>query len=194
MAHSAHVRAGSLAVSAALLGAGAIVALTFSYSLPTLNLPPDIAPVEVEVEVRPPQTPEQPPTAPLRLPDVAQEVTSLEIAATEVTELPQESSGEIGTAVIETIERPRWLRRPSNLQRYFPRQALRAGAEGDVTLDCLVRTSGLLECGIVSETPTGRGFAEAALRIAADHRMVPAMRDGVVVEGRYRMRVPFRVE
>jgi hypothetical protein len=31
------------------------------------------------------------------------------------------------------------------------------------------------------------------MQIARDHRMAPAMRDGVPVEGRYRMRVPFEL-
>jgi len=181
MAQTAHVRAGSLAVSAALLGAGVIVALTFTHTLPLLSLPPDVAPVEVEVEAQPPRTPQPLRAPPLQMPE-------------QVSELTTESGGEIAIGVIETIDRPRWLRRPSNLQRYFPRRALAAGEEGDVTLDCLVRTSGLLDCSIVSETPTGRGFAEAALRMAGDHQMAPAMRNGVAVEGRYRMRVPFRVE
>jgi hypothetical protein len=60
-------------------------------------------------------------------------------------------------------------------------------------LDCTVATSGRLVCAIVSETPSHWGFGEAALRISRDHVMVPAMRDGAAVEGRYRMRVPFQV-
>jgi hypothetical protein len=46
---------------------------------------------------------------------------------------------------------------------------------------------------VVSETPANWGFGRAALEIAGDYRMVPAMRDGQAIEGRYRMRVPFEV-
>jgi hypothetical protein len=45
----------------------------------------------------------------------------------------------------------------------------------------------------MSETPRGWGFGEAALAIAADHRMAPATRNGAPVEGRYTMRVPFEL-
>jgi protein TonB len=64
---------------------------------------------------------------------------------------------------------------------------------GDVVLDCLVSSAGRLDCDVVSETPSNWGFGEAALAISRDHRMAPATRDGMAVQGRYRMRVPFQV-
>lgn len=195
MTQTLGTRVTSLAASAALMGAAIIAALTFTYALPSIQLPFDGRPIEMAIEppspppVRPqtPRTPLAPRDTPFAdpLPDVV-DVTDLEPISTTV--------GVEGPPTLTTIDRPRWLQRPANLQRYYPRRALDAGIQGDVELDCLVRTSGFLSCGVLAENPSGRGFAEAALRIAADHRMTPAMRNGVPVEGRYRMRVPFRVE
>jgi protein TonB len=92
------------------------------------------------------------------------------------------------------ITNPRWVQRPSGLENYYPRRALLRGVEGQVVLDCLVTTAGTLNCAVVSETPANWGFAEAALRISRDYRMVPAELDGVPTEGRYRMVAPFRLE
>jgi protein TonB len=96
--------------------------------------------------------------------------------------------------VAALITDPRWLRRPRDLQRYYPRTAMARGMEGDVVLDCAVATTGNLNCAVLSETPANWGFGEAARRIAAEHRMEPARQNGTAVEGRYRMRVPFRIE
>lgn len=196
MTHSASMRATSLAASAALLSAGALVALTFSYELPTLEFPFDPSPVVDVVE-----PPAPPPPEPVRQQTVRQQIAdpiqaidtaSMENEVLDSTALPTE--GVYGPPLVQTVTSPHWLRRPSNLQIYYPRRALERGIEGDVVLDCLVSTAGFLRCSVVSETPAGFRFADAARRIAADHQMRPAMRDGAPVEGRYRMQVPFRVE
>ena len=80
-----------------------------------------------------------------------------------------------------------------SLQRYYPPRAIERNIEGEVLLDCLVDVAGLLDCRVVSESPNGWGFAAAAQRIARAHRMIPATRDGVAVQGRYAMRVPFQI-
>ncbi|MBL8530879.1 MAG: TonB family protein [Hyphomonadaceae bacterium] len=103
----------------------------------------------------------------------------------------QTSSFDAGPTLITS---PHWLARPGNLARYYPRRALLRGIEGEVTLDCRVSREGLLDCAVISETPADWEFAAAARRIAHEHRMQPAMRDGVAVEGRYRMRVPFTLD
>ncbi len=195
MTQSFSMRATSLAASAALIGAALVAALTFTYALPSFPPPFDSRPIDMEIE-----PPAPPPLRP-QTPRTQAVVRDAEILAplptsTDFVDLEPipDVGGAAGTSTITTIERPHWLQRPTNLQRYYPRRAIESGIQGDVMLDCLVRTSGYLACEVVSETPAGRGFADAALRIAADHRMTPAMRNGVAVEGRYRMRVPFRVE
>jgi protein TonB len=83
--------------------------------------------------------------------------------------------------------------RPRNLASYYPRRALAREITGEVLLDCRVSALGALDCTIIAENPQNWGFGVAAQRIARDHRMTPASRDGVAVEGRYRMRVPFEL-
>src|SRR5262249_18799687 len=98
-----------------------------------------------------------------------------------------------GLAPVEPplITRPSWARVPRELQRFYPRAAVRQNVEGRAVLDCLVSTAGPLAWAVAAETPAGWGFGAAALEIAAQYRMVPATRDGVPIEGRYRMAVPF---
>jgi protein TonB len=93
-----------------------------------------------------------------------------------------------------TITSPEWLRRPRDLARYYPERALRHGIEGRVVLDCGVSTLGALSCLVVSQTPANWGFGEAALRISRDYQMVPARQNGIAVEARYRMVVPFQLQ
>lgn len=89
------------------------------------------------------------------------------------------------------ITTPTWIERPRHPERWFPRQAFMQGIAGEVVLDCDVDVNGRLSCRVTSETPTGQGFGDAALRIAEAHVMRPAMQNGVAVRGRYRMVVPF---
>jgi protein TonB len=191
--HQAALRASSLGMSAALLGVALIAALTMSYTLPLFDAPEAI-PV---VSVRPVPPPEPPPVHRPRLtpPPMTEAAPTLSEAAPPLEDIALSFPDQIGVGpTLETITRPQWRRRPSDLQRYYPRRALTVGVEGEVMLDCLVRVDGSLICAVASETPAGWGFADAAQRIASAHRMAPATRNGVPVEGRYRMRVPFRVE
>jgi len=194
MTHALAMRATSLAVSAAMLGALAILALSASWVVQQITRPDDgsiiatIAPepkppVQPNREVEPPRVPQTetildlPPLPPLNFDTSADPIA---------TTLPVET-GPV------TIENPHWLQRPRDLARYYPRRAITREVEGVALLDCIVSTAGRLACQVLSETPAGYGFGDAALRIAADHRMVPATRDGVAVPGRYRMRVPFEL-
>ncbi len=55
---------------------------------------------------------------------------------------------------------------------------------GRVELSCIVRLDERLEdCRVVSETPRGRGFGEAALPLARFFRVVPPTRNGVPQSG-----------
>lgn len=59
--------------------------------------------------------------------------------------------------------------------RYYPAAAARANISGRAVLDCLVQAGGLLgDCKVVSETPLGWNFGEAALKMSvlfrATHR------------------------
>jgi TonB family protein len=193
MAHTLAMRATSLVASAGVLGVAVLVALSATYVVQQLT-PPDDTPI---IDMAPPEPPPPPepvvrnPTPPLQTEVIDTQVTAIQTINTSAE--PTTSAFAFSPPGPMTIENPHWLQRPRNLARYYPRRALAREVEGFVMLDCAVSTAGLLSCSVISETPSGWEFGAAALRMAADHRMQPAMRDGVPVEGRYRMRVPFEV-
>lgn len=194
MSQTLSLRATSVAASAAFLGLAVFAALSVSITLRATTAGPMVAPVTAFRETPPP------PVAPVRPivrpPPSAQAEPSDQPAppppdAVEADAAPMETAYDPGPPVIST---PHWLRRPRDLERYYPARALQREIQGAAVLDCLVNTDGYLTCVVMSETPQGWGFGAAALNIAGDYRMSPALRDGVAVEARYRMYVPFRVE
>jgi protein TonB len=193
MTETVGVRAASVMTSAALLGILVVGALSVSITLqastadpPIISVPLLERPPEPPPPVRPRETP--PPQQPLRDESVLDLPPSLPINP----ETPPQATT-IAFPGPSEITNPRWLRQPRDLARYYPPRALARELPGVVSLDCLVDINGALHCSVLSETPTGWGFGDAALRISRDYRMAPAMRDGRAVEGRYRMRVPFEV-
>lgn len=195
MAHALAARATSLGASLLLMSALLLGALTVTYTVTEIDFPS--APPAIDV-LRPP--PETPPPTPLQretappldtmedvspLPPIEQDISATDLAPFEPVATPP--------GPVE-IRDPRWLQRPRNLAAYYPQRAIARNVEGAVRLDCVVRATGLLDCAVISESPQGWGFADAALRMARAHRMVPATRDGIAVEGRYTMRVPFEIE
>jgi len=188
-------RTTSMLASAALLGALAIAGLTMSISF----TPPHVADPDPfrSITIAPPPPAPTPPIAHPHTPPQEPDHVATDTATPPLdppVHIEPASTGGVDTGpVMPVIVNPHWLRRPSNLQAYYPRRAQQRSVEGVVQLDCRVLTTGNLRCTVISETPSGWEFGAAALRIAADHRMTPAMRDGVPVEGRYQMRVPFRL-
>lgn len=189
-------RATSFAAASALLGLAGLAALSMSI---TLRRGPDWGPAPPPIFIEAP-TPAPTPIAPRQVsrpvPPDTPPVETRDETTPPPPRLPDDGGvvSYVGPPGPAEITNPAWLRRPVNLNRYYPARALERGVEGDVLLDCLVSTRGALDCSVVSETPPGWGFAEAARRMSRDHLMVPASRDGMPVEGRYRMRVPFRVQ
>lgn len=195
MGASLQTRAASLGASSLLIGLAVISALTLRYVAPVWRIPepqviesvteptPAAQPLEPRPRVQPPRAPTQ---ASAAVPPIAAPPLEVSTGPAQISEpfAP-------GPALITN---PHWVRRPSDLARYYPRRAATMNVEGMAMLDCVVRTSGALDCAVVSETPEGWGFGAAALRIAGEHRMTPASRDGEPVEARYRMRVPFDLQ
>lgn len=194
MAESLRMRATSLAASAMLVGAALIGALSVRYVqshapitdtiiFEGLNEPPREPPPRADPPRTspPPQTQTVPYDAPFEPPPLLP-----------ISSVPEATGPMIPT--LTTMTNPEWLRRPANLERYYPRRARQLGVEGQVMLDCRVGLTGALTCVVAAETPPNWGFAEAALRIAGEHQMRPAMRGGAPVEARYVMRVPFALE
>ena len=196
MSQTMSVRAASMATSAALLGIIVLAAFSVTitlqpnntvqpWTIPVFQLPPD--PPPPPEPIRRDDPPPQAPVTNDQVVDADPPPTPIDFEGT-----PSEFAPPVFTGPPE-ITNPRWVRQPRDLERYYPARALARGETGSVLLNCRVDVGGALHCSVASETPVGWGFGDAALRIAQDYRMVPAMRDGVAVEGRYRMRVPFEV-
>jgi protein TonB len=64
----------------------------------------------------------------------------------------------------------------------YPPRAFRMGMAGQVTLRCLVTAKAtLVRCDVVSETPAGMGFGEAAKKVAKHLAFAPVIKDGAPV-------------
>ena len=89
---------------------------------------------------------------------------------------------------------PRLIQGPTKdqLRRLHPREAFRQRLNGSARIACRIRLDMRLEdCRLVSESPQGMGFGEAALRSARSFRFEPPTRGGAPVAGQ---RVVFGVE
>lgn len=193
MAQTLTMRATSLAASTALLALASIAAFSLKWAV-ALMPPPSDGPIIVSESEPVAPTPSHP-IQPVRPADPTQPLAeSSDTAVTTPISTEPANTGFVTPNIgPPTISNPHWLQTPRDLARYYPMMALRRDIEGEVQLDCLVTTTGSLQCAVASETPTNWGFGAAAIRIAQDYRMVPAMRDGAPAEARYRMRVPFRL-
>jgi len=83
-----------------------------------------------------------------------------------------------------------WLKRPTPelLKELFPSAALRKAKGGSATIGCIVTVQGTLrDCKVLSEKPADLGFGGAALALAPQLLMRPALRDGVPVESPVRI-------
>lgn len=95
------------------------------------------------------------------------------------------------TPVIQPV---RWLRRPSAglVNRVYPKTARDRGLRAEVVMACTVGANGMLaSCQIVSETPAGWGFGEAALKTKDAFQMTATTTDGQSTEGA-QVRIPLR--
>lgn len=91
-----------------------------------------------------------------------------------------------------TVVPPRWIDPP---RPEYPRTWNRRLEAGTVTLSCGVTPDGeLTTCAIVSESPTDRGFGEAALKSVAGARLSPKTVDGVAEAGQVKFTVRFTPE
>ena len=91
------------------------------------------------------------------------------------------------------ITNPTWVRRPGG---EFPERAQRRGVEyGEVELQCPVDAEGrIASCWILSESPPGADFGQAALAGAVGARLSPKTVNGVAEPGMVRFRTRFALE
>lgn len=96
------------------------------------------------------------------------------------------------------ITMPSWKKHPTGdqLNSAFPKRAWKENVEGRAQIRCIVNAEGVMtECKVVSETPEGYGFGEAALKLSRYFVMRPTTIDGVPVTGAsVNIGIPFRLE
>jgi len=80
---------------------------------------------------------------------------------------------------------PSWKRAPSqqDFMSVYPTGAMQAGVGSKVILSCRITVTGApTGCAVVSETPPGQGFGQAALTMIPQMLFNPAIKDGKPVE------------
>jgi TonB family protein len=96
--------------------------------------------------------------------------------------------------VERVITNPDWVKLPdaNDMAHFYPQIAAVIGIGGRAVLHCTVAVDGSLgSCAVVSETPGGMGFGEAALAMAGKFQMRPATIDGRPV-GNGQINIPIR--
>lgn len=74
----------------------------------------------------------------------------------------------------------------------YPPQALKLSIQGEVILDFVVETNGLMS-NITINQAVGGGCTEEAIRICKDIRWKPAWKDGEAVRSRNQLKIRFRI-
>jgi TonB family protein len=118
------------------------------------------------------------------------------VAGAEVT-IPINFQIATGADSGQTYTAPDWLQKPSLAQMYFvwPRSAAAKGSAGRGVLKCVVNKQGLAQaCEVISESPAGKGFGEAALKLTPTFLFKPAMLNGEPVDAEIAIPITFEAD
>ncbi|PZN98729.1 MAG: energy transducer TonB, partial [Alphaproteobacteria bacterium] len=147
------------------------------------------------LQIRPPViVPNAPPPPPAVNIETVKKEDRIEVAGPAViTRTPPEPAPVAAPPRPPVITNPSWNRRPAG---EFPERAQSRGIEtGSAVLECTVNPNGSVSgCVIISETPSGAGFGQAALTGARRAQLTPRSVDGVATGGKVRFTTRFAVE
>jgi len=99
-----------------------------------------------------------------------------------------------GQAGAQIVTNPDWLTPPDRevIAETYPKIAIALSLEGRAIVSCAIDLQGLPQnCAVVSVSPLGMGFENAALEVANTSRFRPRTLDGRAIEGG-RVRIPIR--
>lgn len=89
------------------------------------------------------------------------------------------------------VTNPSWRSLPEVAPADYPILASHLGMSGRVDVECVVSAEGTPDCEATRAIPEGLGFEAAAIGIVERGRLNPRMVDGVPVEGKLKLGVPF---